>query len=297
MSAAIAGIDAGGTKTTILVEALDGRRVATVDIPSTGWNAEPVEAGAGWIDAALRRATPPGCEVVALGVGAQGLDSTALAHAFTAALAARGHRAVAVNDAALLVPAAGLDDGIGVISGTGAIGVGRDASGQWLFTGGWGAVIGDEGGAAGLVREATRLALGAHDDGEPDDGLLSALCDAFGAGTAERLARAVNDEPTTDNWGPRAPAVFAAADRGSALAARAVQDAADHLSTLVDQLVRRGAAGGDVVAAGGVVTHQPRLYEAFASRVAARHPDLTVHLLTGPPAAGALALARRLVTP
>jgi N-acetylglucosamine kinase-like BadF-type ATPase len=296
MITAVAGLDVGGTKATVLVETLDGIRVATVDVPSTGWDAEPIDAGAAWIDDALRRAVPPGYDVVAVGIGAQGLDTAGLAADLTAALTARGHIAVAVNDAALLVPAAGLSRGIGVVSGTGAIGVGRDAAGDWLFAGGWGWVIGDEGGAAGLVREATRRALRAHDGGEPDDGLLAALLAAFGVRTAERLARAVNDVPTTDNWGPRAPAVFDAADRGSALAVRVVQDAAEHLATLVDQLLRRGADGRDVVAAGGVITSRPRLYDAFVREVAARHPEITVHLLTGPPAAGALALARRLLT-
>jgi N-acetylglucosamine kinase-like BadF-type ATPase len=187
-----------------------------------------------------------------------------------------------------------LSAGIGLISGTGAIGVGTDGSGAPLITGGWGWVIGDEAGAAGIVRDATRAALRAHDAGLPDDGLLSALRGAFGAADAERLARAVNDEPTMDNWGPAAPVVFAAADDGSALASTVVENAGRHLARLVDQLVRRGAAGTDVVAAGSVIVGQPRLFGALVRLVGERHPAFTVHLLTDPPVAGAVALAREL---
>jgi N-acetylglucosamine kinase-like BadF-type ATPase len=97
-----------------------------------------------------------------------------------------------------------------------------------------------------------------------------------------------------DNWGPAAPAVFAAADAGSALASTVIENGARHLARLVDQLVRRGATGSDVVAAGSVIVGQPRLFGGLVRLVAERHPSFTVHLLTDPPVAGALALAREL---
>lgn len=294
MSELLVGLDLGGTKSAVRATTLDGAMVVDAVVPSTDWDAEPVADGAAWVDALLRRELPAGAHVTALGVGAQGLDTAEVARAFEAALAGLGHRARCVNDAALLIPAAGLREGIGLISGTGAIGVGTDAAGEPLITGGWGWVIGDEAGAAGIVREATRAALRAHDDGLPDDGLLGALCGAFDVESAERLARAVNDLPTMDNWGPPAPAVFAAADRGSALASTVIENAARHLARLVDQLVRRGATGTDVVAAGSVIVGQPRLYSGLQRLIAERHRGYTVHLLTDPPVAGAVALAREL---
>jgi N-acetylglucosamine kinase-like BadF-type ATPase len=301
---ALVGLDIGGTKSAVVVERLDGTRLVETTVASDDWDAEPLEHGVRWVTELVRATLPPGVEVAALGLGAQGLDTDALARQFSAAMP---WPTTAVNDAALLVPAAGLEHGLGVIAGTGSIGVGRDAHGAALVTGGWGWVIGDEAGAAGIVREATRAALFAHDDGplratgdgtaphDAADPLLAALLDAFGVGDAERLARAVNDEPTMANWGPRAPAVFAAADAGSALAARVIDGAAQSLARLVDQLVARGAVGSDVVAAGSVIVGQPRLYEGFAEWVAVRHPSLDVRLLTAPPVEGAVALARRML--
>ena len=296
MTAVDVGLDLGGTKAAVLAVAEDGTTVVDAVVAADGWDAEPIDDGVRWVADLLARTLPEGAVPRAVGIGAQGLDTPEIAAEFAAALGELGIRARCVNDAALLVPAAGLEQGIGLIAGTGAIGVSTDAAGRPLITGGWGWVIGDEAGAAGMVREATRAALLAHDDGEPDDGLLGALLGAFRVPDAERLARAVNDEPTMDNWGPAAPAVFAAADAGSPLALASVDAAADHLARLVDQLVRRGAVGDVVVAAGSVIVNQPRLADAVASRVGERHPGFRLQLLTDPPVVGALAIARRLAS-
>jgi N-acetylglucosamine kinase-like BadF-type ATPase len=290
-----AGFDAGGTKVAVRIETPDGRRLADLELPAEDWSASPVEAAADWLRIRLARILPAGYAVAAIGVGAQGCDTREHCAALAAALAATGIPAVVVNDAALLVPATGLTDGIGIIAGTGAIGVGTDKAGNPLFAGGWGWIIGDEAGSAGIVRLATVAALTAQDNGLPDDGLLSALQNAFGVADPPALARAVNDEPTTDNWGPRAPAVFAAADSGSALAGRVVDTAAEHLATLVDRLLARGATGTEVVAAGSVIVGQPRLADAFRTRLGATHPELRLGLLAELPVAGAIVLARQLV--
>lgn len=297
MTGVVVGLDVGGTKTAVVVETVDGLRLVETELPSEAWDAEPVVDGVSWIAARLKEVVPAGHEAVAVGVGAQGLDNDEICREFGARLAARGFSTTAVNDAALLVPAAGLEHGIGLISGTGAIGVAVDGSGSSLIAGGWGWVIGDEAGAAGIVREATKAALSSHDDGEPDDGLLAALLAAFGVSDPERLARAVNDEPTMDNWGPRAPAVFAAADAGSARAADVIDAAGAHLARLVDRLVARGAVGTDVVLAGSVVVNQPRLYSSVERLVTARHPAFSLRLLDRPPVEGAVALARRRLIP
>lgn len=291
----VVGMDVGGTKAAVRATDADGTLVADVVVSSAEWDAEPAATAADWLVDVLARALPAEARVHALVIGAQGLDNPDVAHELEQALRDRGHPLVrCVNDAALLVPAAGLDAGLGLIAGTGAIGVGEDPSGTPLVTGGWGWVIGDEAGAAGLVREATKAALLAHDDGDPDDGLLGELLADFGVADAERLARAVNDEPTMANWGPHAPAVFRAADRGSLLATRVIHEGAVHLVRLVTQLRRRGATGDAVVAAGGVITAQPRLAEGVRELLAQRHPDLRFVLLAEPPVAGAWFLANRL---
>jgi N-acetylglucosamine kinase-like BadF-type ATPase len=291
----VAGLDVGGTKLAIRVETLAGDRIADCRSAAGDWAAVPAPVAASWLVDRLGQCVPEGCAVAALGVGAQGCNSPAIAADLRRELGALGLRAVVVNDGQLLVPAAGLEHGIGLVAGTGSIGVGTDTSGGVLLAGGWGWILGDEGGAAAIVRDATRAALAAHDDGDADDGLLGSLEQAFGVPTAERLARVVNDDPTVENWAPRAAAVFAAADDGSALAAAVIDAAAGHLVTLVNRLIARGAVGGTVVAAGSVIVRQPRLAQALAAALAREHPRIELRILDRDPVVGAVILARRLL--
>ena len=293
MTDCLLALDIGGTKTHLVIENTAGARLVDVVFDSREWDAEPTDRAAAWIVERLGPHIPAGADVVAMAFGAQGVNRADTARDLQAALNLFGYRATVVNDAALIALAAGFDKGIGIIAGTGAIGVGTDASGTHLSAGGWGAVIGDEGGGAALVREASRAALRALDEGRPDDGLLTALVKDFGVADAERLTRRVNDEPTAENWSPHCPAVFAAAEAGSALAAGVIDDGASHLAALVGQLLARGAVGADVVVAGSVIVNQPRLFNAFERHVHERHPHLKVHVLKVSPVEGAVFLARQ----
>ena len=288
----LVGLDIGGTKTELVCEDTHGHRLAERRIASAEWSASPVDSAADWIGQLVASVCPGGTRIAAVGVGAQGCDTNEHCRVLEAALEARGYAARVVNDGALLVPAAGETEGIGVIAGTGAIAVGRDAAGRYIFAGGWGWVLGDDAGAVGIVREATRSALSAHDRGEADDGLMAALLEAFGAADPNALTRTVNDEPTIENWGPRAPAVFAAADAGSARAVGVIDGAAGHLVELVEQLRGRGGTGDVVVEAGTVIVRQRRLRERFEARLHEACPELRTRLLDAPPVLGAVALAR-----
>ena len=293
----VVGMDAGGTKLAVQVETLGGQACGFAEFAAVDWEASPAAAAASWLDQHLRRVVPPGAEVVSLGVGAQGCNTPETGVALEQALGARGLAATVVNDGALLVPAAGFEAGIGIIAGTGSVGIGADAPGNVVRVGGWGWALGDEGGASAIVREATKAALLAHDSGMPDDGLLAALQRSYRVTTAERLARAVNDEPTVTNWAPHAPVVFAAADEGSARAIGVITSAAHALTALVSRLIDRGAVGTAVVAAGSVITRQPRLAQAFADALSSLQPQMQFCLLAKPPVTGAVILARRRIAP
>jgi N-acetylglucosamine kinase-like BadF-type ATPase len=291
----VVGVDVGGTKAAVHATTVEGVIVVDKVISAAEWDAEPVASAVEWLTAALTTALPEGSTVGALVIGAQGLDNADVINDLESALHQHGYEHVrCVNDAALIVPAGGLEEGMALISGTGAIGVGVDAERRPVTAGGWGWILGDDAGAAGIVREATKAALLAHDNGEPDDGLLAELLRDFGVSNAERLARRVNDDPTMANWAPHAPAGCCAADAGSTQADQVVRRAADHLVLLVDQLVRKGAEGKVVVAAGGVITHQPRLSAYVDEALASHHPQLQLLILKQPPVVGAWILALRL---
>ena len=85
-----------------------------------------------------------------------------------------------VNDSLLALPAAGLDEGIAIICGTGstAVGVRRDRRER---AGGWGYMLGDEGSGYWIVREAVRELSRRYDaherPGAPGSGQVGAVAE------------------------------------------------------------------------------------------------------------------------
>ncbi|MGV9499625.1 N-acetylglucosamine kinase [Streptomyces sp. NPDC003642] len=290
------GIDVGGTKTQLRALAGDGTVVDRVG-SSAGWRPHDAPAAADWLAALVRDALPAHARPAAVAVGGHACETPRQCAGIRDALQERlPVPALVVGDAELLVPAAGLDRGVGLVAGTGSVAVGRSPDGDPVQVGGWGAVLGDEGGAAGLVREAARAVWAAHDRGEEPDALAAGLVAAFGVAEVPALGAAL--ESATDvsaEWGRHCPVVFAAAEAGSPLARAVIADGGRALAALVVRLAARGVAVDDVVVAGGTVLAQPALFEAFTSALAESLPSARARRLRVPPVQGALALARSLL--
>ncbi|MFF7737104.1 MULTISPECIES: BadF/BadG/BcrA/BcrD ATPase family protein [unclassified Streptomyces] len=290
------GIDVGGTKTHLRAFA-DGASVVDHVRTSTGWRPHDAGAAAEWLAGLIAVALPSSPRPSAVAVGGHACETPRQCAGIRAALQERlGVPALVVGDAELLVPAAGLDKGVGLVAGTGSVAVGRLPGGEAVQVGGWGAVLGDEGGAAGLVREAARAVWAAHDRGEEPDALAAGLVAAFGVAEVPALGAAL--ESATDvsaQWGRHSPAVFAAAEAGSPLARAVIAEGGRALAGLVVRLAARGVPVDDVVVAGGTVLAQPALYEAFTAALAESLPGVRTQPLRVPPVEGALALARSLL--
>jgi len=147
----IVGVDAGGTKTRVLVAAADGRQLA--ELVGVGAATAPGEAdeSADIIDAlvgeALTTAGHEGATPRVLCVGAAGAGREAEANALQDALARRSiaDEVVVETDATIaLADAFGEDAGIILIAGTGSIAFGRNGAGFYARCGGWGPTFGDE---------------------------------------------------------------------------------------------------------------------------------------------------------
>jgi len=293
----IAGIDIGGTKTRIML-ARGGNAVADRTLSTDSWRIREVETD-GKALAALVKALgsdeglDPG-DLGALVVGAHGCDTDAQCRDFQASLARRLAGTVqVVNDAELMGPAAGYFGGVSVVAGTGSIAVARSPDGRMLAAGGWGWILGDEGSAPALVRDAAKAIRGAIDAGDGADPLTDALMAELGTDDPTMLGRLLNDTRSAVIWGRYANAVFAAADAGSRLAQGVINEGGAALAALVGVIIKRGADAASVVAGGGVIVEQPRLMAAFAAAMKKVSPDSAVVLLREPPVMGALALAER----
>jgi N-acetylglucosamine kinase-like BadF-type ATPase len=292
-SGLIAGIDIGGTKTHLLVRRA-GKTVADRIVASSDWRTWDREKDAAAL-AELVKAVAEG-EPVAAAFGAHGCDTDWHCKQMEQDLAAHlAGRIKVVNDSELLVPAAGFVTGIGVVSGTGSIAVARSQAGEMLVAGGWGWILGDEGSAAALVREAARAVRGSIDLGQSGDPLTESLMSRLETKDPTKIGRMLNEVRSAAIWGSYAGAVFDAAAKDSMLAMRVINEGATALARLVGILVARGADARHVVIGGGVVVEQAMLFDAFRAAMSDISPASEVTLLRAPPVNGALALAERLI--
>lgn len=291
----LVGIDLGGTKTHVLA-ADDETILLDRVVPTAWWRRDGLLGDDGNVARLLELfATLPDAAGIALVVGAHGLDSDRQVADFSAALhQARPGPSLAINDVELLVPAAGFDYGVAMVVGTGSKVVGHDSSGRVVAAGGYGFLLSDWGSAPALAFAAAKAVLDADDAGAEPDELAHALMTQVGAPDLLGVAEAFSYDVDIHAWGARAPLLFEAASAGSALANAVIDEAADLLALGVAHVLRRGAAGTDVVCAGGVITAQPRMFDAVRAAIGRRTPGVRAHLLDVPPARGALALARAL---
>lgn len=290
------GIDVGGTKTHLRADA-GSVTVADHVRSSSGWRPHDPVAAADWLCAVVGEALPAGTLPSSVAVGGHACETPRQCEEIRSVLQERlGVPCLVVGDAELLVPAAGLDKGVGLVAGTGSVAVGRRCDGTLVQVGGWGAVLGDEGGAAGLVREAARAVWAAHDRGEAPDALAAGLVSAFGVSEVPALGAAL--ESATDvsaEWGRHSPVVFEAAERGSLIAEEVIAEGGRSLASLVVRLAGRGVAVDDVVVSGGTVLAQPALHDALLASLAILVPGARLRPLRVAPVTGAVALARSLV--
>lgn len=290
----VVGLDIGASKAEFRIrdraeseEDAVVRRVPTGTWQSLSWEAKAQKIH-GWL------ADVDAGAVEAIGIGAHGCDSNAECEALENRLAARIAGAVrVVNDAELLAYASHRPDAISVISGTGCIAVGRDASAQLLHGGGQGWLVGDDGGATGIVREAVRSAAQRRQRGDPDQVLEKALAVSFGVTEFVEVPLAIMLRRPSD-WAQAASDVFAAVSDGSTAGSRVIDGAVEYIGDIVGSVIGQGATGRFVALGGGVFAAQP----AYAERVIQRlcsDGTLTAAYVADAPSLGALRLAEATV--
>ncbi|HEY0186356.1 MAG TPA: BadF/BadG/BcrA/BcrD ATPase family protein [Cellulomonas sp.] len=287
------GIDIGGTKTRIVATG-DG---PTIDLTfaSASWRGSATFPDAQNV-VRLARLVHEHLAVdgsTRMAVGLHGGDTAEILDTTRRVLTAElGAEVLVVNDAELLGPAAGERHCIRMIAGTGAVVLGTRADGSVLSADGYSWLLGDFGSGAGLVRESLRAVLEGYDAGTlGGDPLLRLLLQAFEAHDPAHLSVRATQHAGADAWGAHAPQVFTAWHQGSATADRVIEAAAARLATGVAGVLGRGAVATSIVAAGGVVVHQPAFVERVRSALAVREVDLPLVVLTAAPVVGALRLA------
>jgi glucosamine kinase len=289
------GVDLGGTKTHLLAIDAAGERDERV-LPTGEWRKGSLFSDTHNLARLSRVITDlrPVTSSTVVVVGANGCDTPEMCD--TARQELTRHldgRIRVLNDAALLAPAGGVAESIQLIVGTGTIVIGTDADGAMVRVGGHGWQFGDFGSAPGLLRESMRTIVRHDSDGHPPDPLATSLMKYYDVPDVIALAYALSDARDETAWGRHAPLFFEEFDRGSVVARHVLGDAVDVLVRDIQTAVRLGARGDVVLAAGGVVTNQPRFADMLHQRLREQEPGLTLRVLEVPPAIGALELALR----
>ncbi len=194
-----------------------------------------------------------------------------------------------VHDARLVLAAARVDEGIALVAGTGSVAYGRTRKGREAQRGGWGWMVGDEGGGVWITREAARKVLGRADAGVPLGPLGDGLLAACHARDPRQLTAALHSRLEPMEWAGLASAVFDAADSDPG-AEEIIRRAAGELGTLVRELRQSLAVDGPVVLAGGLLLNQARLEAAVRKELGSQCVRLE-----RPPVEGALRLAEELL--
>jgi N-acetylglucosamine kinase-like BadF-type ATPase len=174
----VVGIDGGGTHSFGVAVAREGHVLASAQAGSLNF------FGSGLAEArrhlqqllqSLQQALPPETEFASIVIGCAALfeDATAEEQASLCQGITPLERTRVVSDATTAYHGATLGQpGVLIISGTGSFVLGRSETGRWAQVGGWGHILGDEGSAYWIAREAVRAAIAATEGRGPATSLV-----------------------------------------------------------------------------------------------------------------------------
>jgi glucosamine kinase len=296
----VLGIDAGGTKTHCLLVGDDGEVLAESRGPranlSTAGELAVEKTLYEVIDTAVgdRRAS-----VVAIGLGMAGVDRPTDARIVREILDRLGFKrvpTVVANDALVaLMAGSATGPALMVLSGTGAIALGRNADNEAARSAGWGYILADEGSGFWIGRRALTAVMREYDGRGPATSLTPAVLTALDAQHPTDVIRFVygNHVPLA-KIADIARLVGMACEEGDGVAMRIIDEAAEELVLAGSAVVRRLRLADEtfpLFLAGGVFGGLPSLRAAFAERVRVCAPGAELAVLDAPPALGAARMA------
>ncbi|HEV7741429.1 MAG TPA: BadF/BadG/BcrA/BcrD ATPase family protein [Pseudolysinimonas sp.] len=295
----VVGVDGGGSKTHAVALTLQGEVVGRGEGPGSSPHICGVERSLEIVDAAVLQALA-GDTATQANVYLSGLDLDVEVAEYRAGVAGLEWSApgtIVANDLwALLRAGTEATDAVAIVCGTGINAVGVRADGATARFDALGPISGDWGGGSGLGEEALWHAARAEDGRGPATALRAAVLEGMGVGSIHELTEQLHfGHRAMPDLAVLAPAVFAAARAGDAIAGTIVDRQASEVVAFARAcLTRLELLGADVpvVLGGGVIrARDERLLAGITTQLAADAPHARIVIVDAPPIVGAGLLA------
>lgn len=295
----VLGIDAGGTKTVCLLADEHGTVLGSGRGPGANLQASGELEVEKVLHDVMEQATGGDHirpEAICLGIA--GVDRPGDADAVKGIMRRIGFKTpvIVVNDA-LVALTAGAGDGPGVvvIAGTGSIAYGRTRDGVAARSGGWGYLLGDEGGGFWIGRAALAAVVRQFDGRGPSTVLTELVLQHMQLGSPTELIHAIYDRGMQRLAVARiASVVQQAVERGDAVAGEIVDRATTELVAAAAAVTQRLEMRGDafpMILSGGMFRGIPALATQVIAGLSEVAPRSDVRLLNVEPAIGAVQMA------
>ncbi|MEM1507448.1 MAG: BadF/BadG/BcrA/BcrD ATPase family protein [Candidatus Bathyarchaeia archaeon] len=297
----VLGVDGGATKTICVISDEDFRVVGVGKAGPCNYNVVGVENARRNVEKAIQMAYSSisdgqlkgkVADVGCFGIG--GLttqrDYEIISSKIVPLESARNR--VIVNDVVVAFYAAtGGEPGIVVVAGTGSIAYGMNSRGESMISSGWGWLIGDEGSAFYIARQALASATKAYDGRGRKTILVDMFREEFGVSDFKDIVPKIYHEVTSTNIALLSRVVFSAARRGDRVAMKILRDAGEELGKAAVAIARRLFNKGErivVGVSGGVFRADLTVWEHFKKYVSKRLPNVIFTPPVEHPVVGAL---------
>lgn len=297
MTAYFAGVDGGGTKTAIVVVDQDGNEI----VRETTTTSNAAVVGHEKAIVTLRAlvtgvAQSAGLDLPLTGIwcGLSGSDRPEDHVKVRPGLQDLAEDLTLTNDAELAMGALPHRVGVAMVSGTGSIAFGRNASGQRHRASGWGHIFGDYGSGYDVGRKALYHYSAQVDGYGPDTSLVQRLTEYWSLPEPYSIINRVYDHATTKGDIARLSRIVVdEAGKGDQVSQQILRDVAHDLATYADAVARKLELGPDLNLAlvGGMLTNVPVFREHVLNRLGENWTIGSVELVTDPALTGAQAIA------
>ena len=296
----IIGIDGGGTKTTGILATATGQHLAQVQSGPANYHVVGEAKTQAVLENIVRelhqKAGIPPTSAVRFCLGMAGLGRPADREVIGKICDELGiyQNRILTHDAHIaLVGGTEKQEGIIVISGTGAIVYGIHTDGREARASGWGYLLGDEGGGYDIAIKGLRSVARAADSRGGQTELTDRILNKLELNEPSELIRWTH-AASRDTIAQLAEVVFDTAKTADGVAECIVDEAADELVCAAVSVIKqlKFTEPFDIVLSGGNLMHQTLFADKLRHQFASIQPEASVQLPKHEPAYGAVLLAQ-----